>query len=350
MQHALYYPEMRMLSLSSFFPRVGLDFGSQRTRIWRSEGGVCLDESTCLALDTTSRRVVAVGDEAAAMEGRVSKQIVVQWPVRDGIIADPEAAQALIKIFLQKAKAYSIVSQPVIMASIPVEAPGVARDSLVALLYATGAREVYTIAQPLAASIGSGVPIADASGSFVLQLGAGVVEGSVISLGSIVQTVSSNQAGQYLAQRIQSLVKRELGLAIGSGEVRELQHLVMSARPGEDKRLLITGQDLSKRSPKEIEISSGMLAELAAQILGKYEQVLRQLLSQLPPELTVDVIDKGLLLSGGLAQLEGADSYFVHALGIPVSVVEEPSLAVIRGIGVTLEHLDLFKQSLGYQK
>jgi rod shape-determining protein MreB len=123
----------------------------------------------------------------------------------------------------------------------------------------------------------------------------------------------------------------------------------MSARPGEDKRLLVTGQDLSTQSPRELEISSAQLKGVALHCVQRYEQLLRQLLSQLAPELTVDVIDKGLLLSGGLAQLEGADSYFVHALGIPVSVVEDPDTAVIRGIGVTLEHLALFKQSMGYQ-
>jgi rod shape-determining protein MreB len=340
---------MHGLSLSQFFPRVGVDIGTARTRIWSQELGVCLDEPSCLAFDTASRRVIAVGDEAAAMEGRVGAHIEVRWPVHEGIIADPDAVQALLKIFFQKAKVLSILSQPIVMASVPAEASAVARDSVVDVLYRTGAREVYTIAQPLAASIGAGVPIADASGSFVLHLGAGVVEGAVISLGSIVHTVSTVQAGNYLTMRIRSTVKRELELSIGLDVAAELQRLVMSARPGEDKRLLVTGQDLSTQGPRELEISSVQLKDVALQVLQRYEQLLRQLLSQLAPELTVDVIDKGLLLSGGLAQLEGADSYFVHALGIPVSVVDDPDRAVIRGIGVTLEHLALFKESLGYQ-
>lgn len=340
---------MNIFSSARLFPKVGIDVGTARTRIWMEGTGVCLDEPSCLAIDLETKRVVAIGTDAVAMRGRVGSHLKVAWPMVAGSVADPDALQSLLKLFFQKAGVFQVFSQPVVMASVPSESTSISRDTLIDLLYQTGAREVYTIAQSLAGSIGAGVPIADASGTFLLQLGAGVIEGAVISLGSVVHTVSTVQAGAYATGRIQSVVKRELGLSISFEAAEEIKKLVVSASPQAQRQLLVAGQDVTQQSPKEIKVTSQDLKKLSMQLLGRYEQLLRSLLSQLPPELTVDVIDKGILLSGGLAQLDGIEGYLVRSLGIPVSVVEKPDLAVIRGIGAALANLELFKESLGYQ-
>ncbi len=340
---------MQLPSLPRLFPKVGIDIGTSRTRIWLQGSGICLDEPSCLAVDTETKQVIAAGEDARVMQGRVGKHIAVVWPIANGSVTDPDSLRSLLTVFFRKARVFGLLTQPIMMVSTPAEATSVARDSTSDLLYQLGAREVYTIAQPLAASIGAGVPIADASGSFLFQMGAGIAEGAVISLGSLIHTSTTTQAGQYVTGKLQSSVKQLAEVSVSFETAEELQQLVASSMSRAHRRMLVTGQEMRKKSPREIEVTSEMLAPVVMQMLQRYEQLLRELLSQLPPELTVDVIDKGILLSGGLAQLDGADSYFVRALGIPVSVVDTPDQAVIRGIGTTLENLDLFKESLGYQ-
>lgn len=336
-------------SPSRLFPKVGVDLGSSRTRIWLEGKGVCLDQPTCLAFDRDSRRVVAIGSDAALMTGRVGKNISVVWPVAGGSVADPDSLESLLKLFFQKITLSQVFSQPIVMVSTSSELTSVARDTLVGVLYQTGAREVYTIAQPLAASIGAGVPIADASGSFVLQMGAGVVEATATSFGSVVHTTSTTRAGNYLTQKIQAIVKQLFELDIAHDTAEELQRRVTSVTTKTHRELLITGQDSTTKSPRERVITSDDLKKTVTGVLKRYEGLLRRLLSELPPELTVDVIDKGLLLSGAFAQLDGVDAFFVRALGVPVSVVDKPDHAVVLGIGSTLQNLDQFKESLGYQ-
>jgi rod shape-determining protein MreB and related proteins len=218
------------------------------------------------------------------------------------------------------------------------------------LLYSLGAREAYTIAAPLAASIGAGVPIADASGSFLLHLGAGVVEGSVISLGSLVSHETSRYAGDYLTDRLRYQLKKTAGLVVSRTTAEMVKREIVSIHPQATREKLVAGQDLQTGNPKEVMISAASLLPEMTVVIRRYEELLRQLLSNIPPELTVDVIDKGLLLSGGLAHIHGLEQHFIKTLGIATSVVEEPDLAVINGLGTALEHLDQFVDSLAYQQ
>lgn len=341
---------MQLPVFSQFVRRIGIDFGSSRVRIWTDRAGLAVDEPAVLAVDSKSRRVLAFGSEAKEMEGRVNPAITIHYPVRNGVIYDLDSAQALLKLLLQRVMKSTNLISPSIMASVPAGASEAALNVTSQLMYALGAREVYTISQPLAAGIGAGVPVADASGSFVLQMGAGLVEGAVISLGSMIETASTEAAGEYLVSRVQYRLKRDLALTVSSGKVEELVKKTLSATAANDRSQLLAGKDALAGSPKEVTVSVQHLYPETALLLKRYERLLRQLLSAIPPELTVDVIDKGLLLSGGLAQLDGLSQYLVETMGIPVSVVDKPEQAVIEGIGTAMEHLELFKQSLGYQQ
>lgn len=340
---------MKLHLLARTVPTIGLDLGSSRTRIWVPDEGIILDQASVIAIDSRNNKVIAVGDEAQAMVGRVGGTVSIQFPIQKGKLYDLDLAQAMLRIFLQQALPTSYFFRPVMMVSVPAASTLADREVTTELLYRSGAREVFTISEPLAAAIGAGVPIADASGSFLVQLGSGIVEGAVISLGSLVKSESLQTGGIDIDKRIQAVLKDELSLSISLETAERLKKQVGSVEAQLTKEMLATGQDVAKLSPKEVKITSSLLLPVLLQVVSKYETLLKRLLSEIPPELTVDVIDKGMLLSGGLSQLGGLDQYLVKQLGIPVSVVEKPEEATIRGIGTALEHLDLFKESLGYQ-
>lgn len=337
---------MKIPLLSKINKKIGLDLGSKTTRIWIEGKGVVFQEPTCMAVD--AEKIIAVGSEALEMEGRVGTHIKVIYPVRNGEIYDDRAIKAYLKIILNKWVGSTLMLNPIIMVSVPASSSQADREIITEIIYDLGAAEVYTIAQPLAASIGAGVPIADASGSFFLHLGEGVVEGVVISLGSIIALVSSELGGEYFSNRIRFFLKENFSLNISKSASEEIIREIISVNKRNSREKMIGGQDSKTESPKEIMISSNDLMSETLNLMTKTEELLRSLLSKMPPELTVDVIDKGLLISGGLANIDSIEDYFVERLGIPVTVVDNPENVVIEGIGTALEHLDQFKTSLGY--
>lgn len=334
--------------VKKMFQKVGIDYGSSRIRVCTDLDGLILDQPSCIAVDTHSKQVLAVGDEAATMSGRVDPRIVVQWPIKHGVLHDLTTAAALLKVLLQPVLRSSLLYGPAVMASVPGSSTEAQKESMSALLYEIGAREVYTIAQPLAASIGAGVPIADASGSFILHLGEGLVEAAVISLGTMVECESNIYAGSFLKQHIKLAMSNQRSLDISDAMVSVLMKKVASARKDLVAEHLVTGKELATGNPTEVKVSTSELDAAVSTMVSRAERSIQKLLSQIPAELTVDVIDKGLLLSGGLARLNGLDRYLIQSLGMPVAVVDEPDLAVIHGIETALLHLEEFKESLGY--
>lgn len=337
-----------MKFFQQLFKPIGLDLGSSRTRIWVADQGIVVDEPTCIAVDERSQKVLAVGQDALDLSGRVAKHVTIYHPVQKGVIEYPEVVVAFLRVMLQRVIRTSYFFRPVMMVSIPAELDTYAQQTVVDVLHQAGAREVFTITQPLAAAIGAGVPIADASGSFVLQLGGGLVEGGIISLGSLVATECDWKAGQQLDHAIRTQVQTAVGLDISPEEAKLLKHTVATLLDRTNTKL-VTGQDLAESVPKEVEVTSEDIYPEIARIADSYVELMKRLLERIPPELTADLIDKGMLLSGGLAQLEGLDQYLVKRLGVSVAVIEDPDTAVIRGVGTALEHLELFKESLGYQ-
>lgn len=341
---------MRIPLVSGFNRKIGIDFGSERVRVSVAGIGLVADESCRIALHSKSGKVLAVGEDARAMEGRVQSPVRVVAPVQEGVIFDHKAAAVLVQSLLQRVFPRSPLISPVFMASISGSAQPADHAILNELLYEMGAREVYLISAPLAASIGAGVPIADASGCFLMQLGESVAEAAVIALGSTVRHEYTNLAGGTLRHLVQRTAKKKLGIVISAEVAEQVVMHVLTAEPSRDREQLITGADAVATSPTEVVVHSADFRAEVQGVVDEFVMLLRKLLTDLPPELTVDVIDKGLLLSGGLAQLDGLDQYLVSTLGIPVSVVDNPSRTVIAGIQTALRHLDEFKTSLGYRQ
>lgn len=332
----------------SFFTKIGLDLGTSTIRIWHEDLGVIIDEPNCIAIDERVNKVVAVGKEASVMTGRVSKHIKVYYPFEHGLVSQIDQAKSLLQVFLQRALPHSFFFRPIVMASVPSLATELDRQVLTDLLLQVGAREVYLIVQPLAAAIGADVPVADASGSLVLHLGAGVVEGGMISYGNCVATNSTTKAGNYFDHQIKREVNQQKKINISLDTAKLLKQAIISL-DNDDKEKYISGQDILTLAPREMLIKSNQLQAVTEKMAGHYAQLMRQLLAQVPPELTSDVIDKGILLTGAMAEIDGLDQYLVEQMGVPVAVVENSSQVVIKGIATVLEHLDLFKESLGFE-
>ena len=341
---------MKIPILEKINKKIGIDLGSSRTRIWEVGTGLVLDEPTCIAFDVRNKSVLAIGEQAAEMMGRVGTHIEVLFPVADGEIYDRGATQTLLKLFLKQAVGSVTVYNPIIMVNCSAGATQASKEVLIQTMYNLGAGEVYTISEPLAASIGAGVPIADASGSFILHIGAATAEAVIISLGSSIVSQSSKYAGQYFTDSLRVFAKRELDLKMSQRTAENIKKELVSLDKNTQQEQLIAGQDVIDESPKELRITSAEVYQHTIDYLELVSDLVTELLAKMPPELAVDIIDKGLLLTGGTAKLVGIETFFIEKLGIPVSVVDDADTAVISGIGQALEHLDLFKKSLVYQE
>ncbi len=331
-------------------PHLGLDLGSDQTRLYLLGQGVVIDQPSVLALNEKNGKVVAVGQDAAEMEGRVegpNSPLKLYRPFQQGQVYDNETAQALLRVWLQEILGWRFLFSPVVMVSVPAASTQASRQAVTELLHELGAREVYTMAQPLAAAIGSGVPIADASGTLIAQLGAGVAEVALISLGSLVEFESTLQAGRELDQQLQLTIQENYKATVGLETVKKLKHQLLLLN-GSTQTSLVIGQSLSDQSPQEIQVQASQLSPVVKVAADRLVAMIRSLLAKTPPELTADVLDKGVLLAGGLAQLRGLSTYLTQSLGLPVSLVEKPQQVVVDGLGLALEHLDEFKQSFGY--
>ena len=331
----------------TLFRQFAFDLGSATTRIWVEGKGVVLDEPTCLAI-APSGEVIATGKDAVEITGRQTQDVRINWPVQAGVIADEAALIALLKIWLRPHFKPSFLLQPTVMVSTPAESSQENRATIRSVFEKLGAVEVISIAQPLAAAIGAGVHTADATGSFYLHLGDGVVEAGVVSLGSIMVARQSVLAGHYVTNQMDLMLSNDHELSVDTAIIESLKREVFSFLPNQERKLEVMGKSTQTHRPVKQEVLVEHFAPVAHQLNGEYIGLLYQVLQEAAPALLVDSLDKGLLLSGGLAQLHGLDRTLSTEFKMPVSVVDNPELVVIDGMSKVLAHLDDFRQSLSY--
>jgi len=342
---------------SNLNPVVAIDLGSQRVRIW-SDGKI-LDEPSVVAVDTRKGVVVAVGEAALEISQRLAPRVKMIHPVQGGEIVDPEMTRELLKTLTAKILPQQFFS-PTVVVGIGAAATPSQIELLTDLLYRLGAKEVIGVAKPLAAAIGAGVPVADSSGGLVAVIGAGVVEAAVVALGSMVTSITKINTLTNLAQEIvvQLASSKAVTISQEAAEklVSNLAEIPAAAgrqagnqTSGQINACLIMGKSVQTGAPEEFRVLASDLTPALKPWLAKVEQVLMELLQALPPELMTDVVTKGLLLTGGVARLAGLDEYLVKKLGIPVALVDEPELAVIKGLKMVSQNLTLYKQSLAYE-
>lgn len=329
-------------------PKLAVDMGQAKTRCYVDGSGIVVTEASCLAIDTRTGAVLAVGTQAAELSGRLGKSVTVEWLLQDSTIRDCSLMKQYLQYVLAQALPFRFFS-PDVLISLPTDTPESIESIVTKAWYELGMHEVSVVSGPLAAAIGAGVPIADVSGSLVASLGAGVMEIAAIALGSQVAGRSSYKAGDYLDQLIQATIKQQQHMILSRETARSLKESVAHVQK-RTRGKTVTGKNVLSGAPQEIVVKSVMLHESVLFVAQEIVELAKQVLRDVEPAIAADIVQKGLLLTGGLAQLAGLDEYLAERLGIPVAVVEAPTEATIRGLGMLAHEYTAFKQSLAFQK
>jgi rod shape-determining protein MreB len=336
-----------------FAKKVGLDLGTVNTLIYVVGQGIVLNEPTVVAysLEDSFRRgkkILAVGEEARKMLGRTPGSVVTVRPLKEGVIADFQITTALITYFLKKALK-GRVFWPELLISVPGGASQVEKRAIVSACKQAGAANVYLIEEPLAAAIGAKVPISQPSGHLIVNMGGGTTEVASISLGQLVVYKSVRIGGTKLDEAILEYLRRKYGLIVGERTAEEVKIKIGNAllKGGEgEKKLEVKGRDFQTGLPKIIEVLEKDISEAIQKPLKGILQGVKEVLSQTPPELAADIVEKGMILSGGTALLKNIDYYISYYTGVAAFVVDDPLFCVIRGIGMAVENLDSYKEAI----
>lgn len=336
-----------MFSFSS--KRIGIDLGTANTLVYLAGEGIVLNEPTVVAVTAEEDRVVAVGREAKEMLGRTPGNIVALRPLRDGVIANYTITEAMLSYFIDKACGKSRFFKPEVMICIPSGVTQVERRAVLDATISAGAKVAYLIEEPLAAAIGAKVPIALPNGHMVVDIGGGSTEAAVISLGGVVVHNSVRVAGNKIDEAIAAYTKKKFNLLIGERTAEEIKIEIGNALfegKGTDKKIEIRGRDSISGLPRTIELTEEQISEAIRQPLLEVIQGVKGVLEQTPPELASDIIDKGIVMSGGTSMLTNFDKLMTQLTGVPCHVAEDPLLCVVRGTGVALENIELYKRSI----
>ncbi len=331
-----------------FTRRVGIDLGTTKTIVYSPRRGIVIHEPSVVALALDDQRVLAIGQAAKEMIGRTPENIVASQPLRDGVIADFRVTEAMIEMFLERVGGTSFrIFRPEVMVAVPAGITSTERRAVIEVASRAGARRVYLVKQPVAAAIGAGLPIAESSGHMVLHMGGGVTEAAVVSLGGLVATASARVGGVRLDTAIAEYVRKRYGLAIGERTAEEIKIAIGSALPTEeDHPYEVRGRDVATGLPKEVTITAHKVTEAMQEELENMTQTARQVLQETPPELAADIIDKGIVLTGGTALLRNMDKLIAKITMVPCTVADDPQRCVIQGIGMALENLPAYRRSL----
>lgn len=326
---------------------IGIDLGTANVLVYVKGRGIVLNEPSVVAYSAAENKVVAVGEEARQMLGRTPGSIVVTRPMRDGVIADYMITEAMLRYFIQKVCGKFRIFRPEVMVCIPAGVTNVESRAVQDATIQAGAKVAHLIAEPLAAAIGAGIPIGGPSGNMVVDIGGGTCEAAVISLNDIVVSSSIRVAGNKIDDMIASFIKKRYNLLIGDRTSEEVKIRIGSAlQLKEPMEIEVRGRDQVIGLPKTIAITSDEITEAITDALHAIVLNVRTVLEQTPPELASDVIDKGMVLTGGGAQLRHLDKLLSRETGVPTHVADNPMSCVAIGAGKALEHYHVFKRSL----
>jgi len=333
-----------------FRKKIGIDLGTANTLVYVAGEGIILNEPTVVAYSLEDKKILAVGEDAREMIGRTPGSIVASRPMKEGVIADYTTTSAMITYFLKKGLK-SAVFWPEVMISIPGGSSQVEKRAVVAACKQAGASDVYLIEEPLAAAIGAKLPISQASGQMIVNIGGGTTEIAVISLGQLVVYKTVRVAGTKLDEAIMTELRKKHNMIIGERTAEDIKikignALVSEKQESVERKMEVKGRDFQSGLPKIYEIGEKDVNLALTKPLKAILDGIKEVLSQTPPELAADIVDKGIVLSGGTALLTNIDRYITYYTGVSSFVVDEPLFCVIRGVGMAIENLDSFKETI----
>ena len=327
--------------------KVGIDLGTTNILVFVPKRGIVINEPSVVAISKVDGKILAVGGEAKEMIGRTPDTIIAERPLKDGVIASYKTTEAMLRYFINKAIGGMRLFRPEVMVAVPAGITSTERRAVIDAAMAAGAKAAYIIKEPIVAAIGADIPIGSASGHMIIDIGGGTAEIAVISLGGIVSVGSVRIGGNKFDQSIAEYVRRKYGLAIGDRSAEEAKISVGSAMfMDQPLSMEVKGRDMISGLPRTIKITSDDTTEALQHDLEGLVEAVKDVLHKTPPELSADVMDKGIIMSGGSSQLRNLDELIAQAIGVATYVAEEPLLCVAKGTGIALENLDNYKRSV----
>lgn len=333
--------------MSIFIRKIGIDLGTANTLVFIPGKGIVLNEPSVVAVNEQDNRIMAVGLEAKQMIGRTPDNIIVYRPMKDGVIADYRITEAMIRYYMSKALGKWNILRPDVMVSVPAGVSSTERRAVIEATIKAGAKNAYVVKEPILAAIGAGIPIHEAHGHMVVDIGGGTTDVAVISLGGIVASTSVKCAGNKIDHAIADYIKKTFNLAIGDRTAEEVKIRIGSAVPIDDELMLvIKGRDYVTGLPRTAQVTTNEIVKAIDRELRDIVRAIKDVLQETPPELSADIIDQGIIMTGGSSQLRNLPELVLRRTGVKAVLAEDALYCVAKGTGIALEHLDTYKKSI----
>ena len=330
-----------------FSPKLGIDLGTTTTLVYVPEKGIVLNEPSVVAVSLEDNRILAVGAEAKTMIGKTPDSIIAYRPMKDGVIANYRITEAMLTYYMKKALGPFNIFRPEVILSVPAGVTSTERRAVIEAAVKAGAKHAYVVKEPVLAAIGAGIPIQEARGHIIVDIGGGTIDVAVISLGGIVASTSVKCAGNRLDRAIQDYVKKQRNIAIGEKTAEEIKIAIGSALPlQEELSITVKGRNTITGLPETTELASNEVVKAIGKELQEMVGAIKIVLQDTPPELAADIIDRGITMTGGTSQLRNLDELIFRRTGVRAKVAEHAPLCVARGSGIALSHLDTYKRNV----
>jgi rod shape-determining protein MreB len=333
--------------MSFFFQKLGIDLGTANTLVFMPGKGIVLNEPSVVAVSEQDKKVLAVGNEAKEMIGRTPDSIIAYRPMKDGVIADYRVTEAMLRYFIDKALGKWNIFKPEVMVSVPAGITSTERRAVIEATIKAGARNAYVVKEPILAAIGAGIPIQEARGHMVVDIGGGTTDVAVISLGGIVSSTSVKCAGNRVDGAIADYMKKTFNLAIGDKMAEDIKIKIGSAIPLEQElSMMVKGRDFITGLPRSTELKTNEVVKAINPALRDMVKAMKDVLQETPPELASDIIDYGIIMTGGTSMLRNFPELVFRRTGVKAKLADDALYCVAKGTGIALEHLDTYKKSI----
>ncbi len=338
---------MSRIAMAFFSPKLGIDLGTANTLVFVPGKGIVLNEPSVVAVSLEDNKILAVGDEAKKMIGKTHEGIRAYRPMKDGVIADYRVTEAMLRYFIGKALGKWNIWKPEVLISVPAGVTSTERRAVVEAAIKAGAKNAYVVKEPILAAIGAGIPIHEPAGHMIVDIGGGTTDVAVISLGGIVASTSVKCAGNRLDAAIVDYIKKTFNLGIGDKMAEDIKIEIGSAVPLEEElSLMIKGRDFITGLPRTAEVKTNEVARAFSRELREMIKAMKDVLQETPPELAADIIDRGIIMTGGSSLLRNFPELVYRRTGVKAVLAKEALFCVVKGTGIALEHLSTYKKSV----
>jgi rod shape-determining protein MreB len=333
--------------MSIFGKKLGIDLGTTSVLVYVPGQGIVLNEPSVVAISEEDNKILAIGLEAKKMIGKTPESIVAYRPMKDGVIADYRVTEAMLRYYIGKALGRWNIAKPEVLISVPAGVTSTERRAVVEAAIKAGAKNAYVVKEPILAAIGAGIPIHEPIGHMIVDIGGGTTDVAVISLGGIVASTSVKCAGNRIDSAIADYIKKTFNLAIGDKTAEDIKISIGSAIPlDEELSITIKGRDYVLGLPRSVEIKTNEITKAIGKELREMIKAIKDVLQETPPELSSDIIDRGIIMTGGSSQLRNLPELVFRRTGVKAVLAKDPLYCVVQGTGIALEHLDTYKKSI----